>query len=642
MAGYALPDAIEEAAIVSGCRDRDKEAFDALYRRYAPALRAYCRSRLRDPDRADDIAHEAVIRVYEALPRFKEGARFWSYLATVAANLCIDEHRRRSKLTYELPDSQVGHDLDEQLERRERVRLVQEALPTLPDRYRTLIQLQSLDGCSLGEIADLQGLSISAVKTALSRARRALRTSISSLAEQRGTAISGVVFFPQRGFFHRKWAAFTTKVRRLTLNPEPAAALPAASQALAALLAVAVVGIGAAPSEPATFSPASVQPASVESADVSLDASGAPPAHGGAQAVLLTDVVSQRADRLLSPGENAQPEDATIGSMTASRNYSSGRVLFASASLAGACDRPACPILFRSGDGGATWTLLPAVGFAGGTILLPPTYPRDSRIFASGPAGLQVSLDEGTTFAGLVGVVGPAAISPAFGSGDPRILIGAAPTWEYRDDLGTARPIAAAMVGGVVVNFAFSPQYPDDRRLFAGGTTLRDGSSQASAVFLCDGTAACQTIGKVSGSKGAPRLRLSPNISRDDTLFALAGENLYVSKRGGRDFSVLPAPLVLQGIALDPQFGFTNTTLYAATHTRDAISGGVWRSIDGGEAWVRLAGADQLLTNGASGIFTTPSGSILAFVAPGANGRRGLACSIDGGLSWSARCPVSG
>ena len=73
-------------------------------------------------------------------------------------------------------------------------------------------------------------------------------------------------------------------------------------------------------------------------------------------------------------------------------------------------------MLFRSLDGGATWKRLPARGFLGGSLLAPPS-PSDTRIFAMGSAGLQVSLDGGLTFIAAapnsVVIAGSAAISPA-------------------------------------------------------------------------------------------------------------------------------------------------------------------------------------------------------------------------------------
>ncbi|TMC47052.1 MAG: hypothetical protein E6J20_20285, partial [Chloroflexi bacterium] len=79
------------------------------------------------------------------------------------------------------------------------------------------------------------------------------------------------------------------------------------------------------------------------------------------------------ADNVVSPGSNSPQQDATFNSLTPSPQYQQDNTVYASGSLVTGCYRPSCPVLYRTTDGGAQWSSLPATGFAGGTILLPPS-----------------------------------------------------------------------------------------------------------------------------------------------------------------------------------------------------------------------------------------------------------------------------
>src|SRR5437764_621987 len=83
-------------------------------------------------------------------------------------------------------------------------------------------------------------------------------------------------------------------------------------------------------------------------------------------------------------------------------------------------------------------------------------------VFAPGPSGLQVSSDNGATFTTLVPLSGPTAVSPVLPI-DHRIIIGAVPGWEYRDDTNSTTPLHLDnRPQGHTLTFAFSPAYGKD------------------------------------------------------------------------------------------------------------------------------------------------------------------------------------
>ena len=58
----------------------------------------------------------------------------------------------------------------------------------------------------------------------------------------------------------------------------------------------------------------------------------------------------------------------------------------------------ACPAIFRSQDGGSSWSRLTALGYTGGTVILPAAYPTDPTVFVAGSTGLLRSDDGGASF----------------------------------------------------------------------------------------------------------------------------------------------------------------------------------------------------------------------------------------------------
>jgi RNA polymerase sigma-70 factor (ECF subfamily) len=184
MRGYALPAEADERRI-TGATDPD-EAFDALYREYAPALRAYCRARLGKLVDAEDACHETILRAYKALPRFDSERRLWPWLATIAGNVCRDMQRRQATVAAHTTYVDVAvDDLDELTAARTRRAILADALEAMPERYRAHVVLRDFEGWSYEEIASFDGTSVASVRSTLHRARSVLRERVRDSAVRR-------------------------------------------------------------------------------------------------------------------------------------------------------------------------------------------------------------------------------------------------------------------------------------------------------------------------------------------------------------------------------------------------------------------------------------------------------------------------
>jgi RNA polymerase sigma-70 factor (ECF subfamily) len=158
----------------------DRVAFDALARRHAGSVVKLATHILGNRAEADDVAQDALLRVWTNAPRWKPVARFRTWLTRIVVNLCLDRKRRAFWLPLESagevadprPDAGAQHEADD-MDRR-----IASAIAKLPVRQRVAIALTYNDGLSNAETADILDTSVSAVETLLSRAKASLRKAL--------------------------------------------------------------------------------------------------------------------------------------------------------------------------------------------------------------------------------------------------------------------------------------------------------------------------------------------------------------------------------------------------------------------------------------------------------------------------------
>ena len=138
---------------------------------------AFARSVSRSREDGDDLLQESLVRALDKLHTLREDGAFRGWLFRIIINL----HRTRSRRAFwkrliPLAGNEVGDDdrasSDETLGSVERARI---ALGQLPADQREAIVLHDIEGWAVGEIADLEGVSMSAIKSRLSRGRERLR-----------------------------------------------------------------------------------------------------------------------------------------------------------------------------------------------------------------------------------------------------------------------------------------------------------------------------------------------------------------------------------------------------------------------------------------------------------------------------------
>lgn len=156
-------------ALAKAAAGGDLDAFETLVRRYQRRVYALAYQHLRDPDEAQDLAQEVFVRLYRNLHRYDTARPFEPWFWRLAGNVAATYRRRRPAATAELTEVPTGSGVHEDALPLER------ALADLSDDLRLPVLLHYYMDLPLDEIAAAMGLTLSAVKSRLHRARAILR-----------------------------------------------------------------------------------------------------------------------------------------------------------------------------------------------------------------------------------------------------------------------------------------------------------------------------------------------------------------------------------------------------------------------------------------------------------------------------------
>ena len=156
--------------------------FERLYDRYCDKVYRKCLSFTKDPVRAEDLTHDIFLKLVIKLSSFRGQAKFSTWLYSITYNYCTDQLRSshlRQEVYVDEGWERLDVKADDENELAELAELeaqqLQRALEQLPSDEQTMLLMKYQDDVSIREIADLNGLTESAVKMRLKRSREKLR-----------------------------------------------------------------------------------------------------------------------------------------------------------------------------------------------------------------------------------------------------------------------------------------------------------------------------------------------------------------------------------------------------------------------------------------------------------------------------------
>lgn len=618
----------------------DRALLDELVRQHRDAAVACARRILGDASLAEDAVQRAFLQILlrvragdtqllAANPRavVLRGTR-WAALKIADRSASRDDAERRAAA-----EALCSADDSDDWERLEARLLVEDILPELPDHYRDVLRLRYLEGRPDARAAQDLEVTVKAYRRRLDRALSVARVAAVRIgATSLGAALLGAL---------RRWRS------GLATQPRLAGAH--------LVIAVAVAGMvtgstalqrPAPPPHPAPLTGVWTPPPDADARAVGGAAAAAP----AGQALGFRPPMSH--PRPAGPPAQPQGEtvdDISVYSLTPAPHASDNHTAVAE----GYGGRCACRLLLQTGDGGATWSIYPSPG---DTPLLPPDYPRDPRILFLGDAagfGAVLCVEPRITAGSckplpLSQVSGPVVLDPAFDSGWP-LLYASTSAGVVSYDMANHHVRVLALNNGTNLFGGVALSTPGGRGPWAlymlvRGMPLPDaslptqvGTDSAPLVGTmhlvgCPHQGACQVLGDVTD--GA--YQLAPD--RDDasgTVMAAYDTSGRLTLTGDAGATSRALAVPVPGVLLSLQLMGLPGRLHMSALTMDF--NGRMRLSRWEEATGWSVAAIDAVAPPVTAVFQAALGGGRVIVAD--SSFKGLHCSTDAGLTWTAFCP---
>lgn len=185
---------ISEADLIGRARSGDCDAFAELVNQHQRFVYNLAFRVVGNEHEAEDLAQEAFVRAWMALPNFREQSRFSTWLYRIVTNLCYNRLPRLRRELTDLGDDSLAElpyedpkavDPDLSVEADERRAFLHHQIDRLPESHRLLITLRYQQELSYEEIAGVVNLPLGTVKTGLFRAKERLRQALQTYEEER-------------------------------------------------------------------------------------------------------------------------------------------------------------------------------------------------------------------------------------------------------------------------------------------------------------------------------------------------------------------------------------------------------------------------------------------------------------------------
>jgi RNA polymerase sigma-70 factor (family 1) len=162
--------------------------FQSLYTDFFPKVYAFARKHTKDPDEAEDLAHDVFLKLWQNRATFSNTIPPDAQLLTIAKQLVINRYKRetvRQRIYADwqqtTPDATANDDTERLLQTAELATTLQAALNTLPPKRREIFEKSRFEHLSYNEIAEELGISRATVESQMVKALRTLRDKLTLL-----------------------------------------------------------------------------------------------------------------------------------------------------------------------------------------------------------------------------------------------------------------------------------------------------------------------------------------------------------------------------------------------------------------------------------------------------------------------------
>lgn len=180
---------MNDSALIDELKSGNPQAFKEFVEQHQDLVVNTCYGFLRNRDDADDIAQDVFIEVYQSVHTFREEAKLRTWLYRIAVNKCLNQIKKKKRrrwirsLQAAFGREEAAQEIADEdhatpqvdLEQQERVKVLQQAILSLPENQRIAFTLSKYDELSYQEISEVMGTTIPAVESLLNRAKKNLQ-----------------------------------------------------------------------------------------------------------------------------------------------------------------------------------------------------------------------------------------------------------------------------------------------------------------------------------------------------------------------------------------------------------------------------------------------------------------------------------
>lgn len=167
---------------MSSIKDDFKREIPKLYPRLHRAMIAYLAGSGLDPE---DITQEAFLKAYRNIDGFKGKSGFYTWVYSIAKNLCIDQFRKQKKdfnmSSIPIEEFEIESEEFASADHREEILLLRKSISELPEILRSVVVMKIIDGLTYPEISDILDVNEETVKNRMYRARKELAGILKSM-----------------------------------------------------------------------------------------------------------------------------------------------------------------------------------------------------------------------------------------------------------------------------------------------------------------------------------------------------------------------------------------------------------------------------------------------------------------------------
>ncbi len=172
----------EEAELIARCKRGDIKGYELLYNRYSAAMYHTCLRIVIYAADAEDVLQDAFMEAFTSLGKIKNPDAFGGWLKRIVINKSINHVKRHQKSWLELEETDLADQPDEQavdeLDFKNKLDAIVEALNGLPEKYRVVINLHIFEQMGFEEIAGMMNMPSATIRAQYLRGKQKILGSI--------------------------------------------------------------------------------------------------------------------------------------------------------------------------------------------------------------------------------------------------------------------------------------------------------------------------------------------------------------------------------------------------------------------------------------------------------------------------------